>query len=316
MAVLSSDGADAEMNFIDPQLESALVGWRQMGDVKERSAADNIHFEQRVSAARQQKFEGEAVGSVNAASLRKAHIDYWKTFVVVDDGIPDTFEATLTPADLGNIDETQKIVRIESLVRPLQAHGITFEELKKVYDNNEAAVVEGFLRVWNQSNLRDSRPAFAAFKDEVREDLARADWPSRLRDRLGLAHYDCAAGPIPVSLMEYSVAEVIALAAAKGVPSPFAAPTVLDSGPWPFFFPSPPELCCGRTMALYEVADDKDLLAELLHFRMTYKLEHLVRLDEIRVAPRAFDLRRLRNHHLFALHVACGRDSYGEEIPA
>jgi hypothetical protein len=69
-------------------------------------------------------------------------------------------------------------------------------------------------------------------------------------------------------------------------------------------------------MALYEVQDDKDLLAEILHFRITYKREHLFRLDEIRTPPNAFDLRGLRNHHLFALHVASGRDDYGEEIPA
>jgi len=116
--------------------------------------------------------------------------------------------------------------------------------------------------------------------------------------------------------MEYSVAEVKAAAASfAGMPA-FTVPTVFDSGPWPYFFPAPRELSCGRTMALYEVADDKELLAEILHFRITYERKHLVRLDDIRIPPHSFDLKSLRNHHLLALHVAAGRDDFGEEIPA
>lgn len=194
-------------------------------------------------------------------------------------------------------------------------HGITLDRLREAKASNETAVIDGFLATWNASNIRDWRPAFAAFKDEVLDDLRRPDWPSRLRDRLGLAHYDCAVVPIPIALMEYSVAEVNIAAANFAGASAFAAPTVFDSGPWPFFFPAPLELSCGRTMALYEVQDDNELLAEILHFRVAYTREHLVRLDEIRTPLNQFDLRGLRNHHLLALHVAAGRDDFGEEIP-
>ena len=48
------------------------------------------------------------------------------------------------------------------------------------------------------------------------------------------------------------------------------------------------------------------MLAEILHFRIAYKREYLVRLDEIRTPPNAYELRGLRNHHLLALHVASG----------
>jgi hypothetical protein len=304
------------MLFNDPQLQNALAQWRQMAEALKRSEADNIWFEQRVSAARQQVFEQEASGASNAVSLCKAHTDYCKTFVQVDGEVPHTFVAALKPADLGPIDEMQRIVRIESLVRPLRAHGISFEELKNAFEKKEMTVVDGFLGAWNGSNLRDWRPVFGVFKDEVMDDLTEADWPTRLRDRLGLAHHNCADGPIPIALMEYSVAEVRTAATAFAVSSAFTAPTVLDSDPWPYFFPAPPELCYGRTMALYKVADDKDLLAEFLHFRIVYKREHLSRLDEIRMPPNAFDLRELRNHHLLALQLASGREDYGEEIPA
>jgi hypothetical protein len=116
--------------------------------------------------------------------------------------------------------------------------------------------------------------------------------------------------------MEYTVAEVRATVASVAGIASFTAPTVLDTDPWPFFFPAPADLACGRTMALYQVASDNDLLAEILHFRITYRREHLARLDEIRTPPNPFDLKVLRNHHLLALQIASGRDDFGEEIPA
>src|SRR4051794_27844299 len=100
------------MRFNDAQLQSAIVGWRQIPDVLKRSEADNIWFEQRVSAARQQAFEGEANGAADASALRRAHIDYFRTFVQVDEDLPHTFVTALGPADLGAIDDAQKIVRI------------------------------------------------------------------------------------------------------------------------------------------------------------------------------------------------------------
>ena len=183
------------MRFVDTKLQEALINWRISREVRERSAADNIWFEQRVSASRQEAFEREAIGATDHNSLRKAHADYWSEFIRVDEEeIPHTFQSALAPAGLGSIDDMQKIVRIESLTRPLAKHDITFERLREAVTNNETTVVEGFMATWNASNIRDGRPAFATFKDEVIDDLGRPDWPTRLRDRLGLAHYDCADG--------------------------------------------------------------------------------------------------------------------------
>jgi hypothetical protein len=187
--------------------------------------------------------------------------------VRVDEDTPHTFLATMSPADLGIIDEMQTIVRMESLARPLARHGLTFERLRDAHVNNETAVIDGFLATWNASSVRDWRPAFAAFKDEVTDDLSRTDWATRLRDRLGPAHFDGSGVSIPIALMEYSVAEVRKTATDFGLACAFTAPTVLDSGPWPFFFPAPPELNCGRTLALYEVADDASPYLERLGSR-------------------------------------------------
>lgn len=67
-------------------------------------------------------------------------------------------------------------------------------------------------------------------------------------------------------------------------------------------------------MALFEIDSDEDLVVELLHVRLTYRAEHIIRLGEISLAPAPLALARLRNHHLMALHLASGRDDFGEDM--
>lgn len=67
-------------------------------------------------------------------------------------------------------------------------------------------------------------------------------------------------------------------------------------------------------MALFEIDSDEDLVVELLHVRLTYRVEHIIRLGEIARAPAPLALTRLRNHHLMALRLASGRDEFGEEM--
>jgi hypothetical protein len=141
---------------------------------------------------------------------------------------------------------------------------MTFDRLRQAIDQNEVHLVDSFLRSWDY--FRDWRPAFAAFRAEVLDDLAEPDWANRLRDRLGLAQYDCSDGSVPVALMEYTVGEAAAAAQAAGSACFATAPTVVDSKPWPYFFPAPAGLTCGRAMALFEVENGEGLLAELLHF--------------------------------------------------
>jgi hypothetical protein len=162
--------------------------------------------------------------------------------------------------------------------------------------------------------MRDARPVFATLRSAVAEDLDSVEWPERLRDRLGLAHYDASAGPEPIALMEYRVEEIIEAAKNARTACALTAPTFMDSGPWPYFFPAPTELDCGRAMALFEIGSDHDLVVELLHVRLTYRREHIAKLGEIRLPPAPLALPRLRNHHLTALRLASGRDEFGEEM--
>jgi|HubBroStandDraft_1064217.scaffolds.fasta_scaffold00299_9 hypothetical protein len=275
---------------------------------------DNLWFEERVSTVRQAVFEDAVRGAQSPDDLKRRHTDYWNEFVKVDEGVAHTFLQSLEPADLGDLHETQKIVRVERLDRPLGKAALSFDRLKRAVERNETEIIDGFLRTWHNSNIRDWRPAFAAFKDELSDTLLDHNWPESIRNRLGLAHFDCTSGPIPIALMEYSIDEVRKAANAQAGCCAVAAPTALDSMPWPFFFPAPRDLTCGRTMSLIAVDHERELLAEILHFRITYRREHISRLGEIRNPPEAFDIADLRNRHLLAVQLASDRDVFGAEI--
>jgi hypothetical protein len=215
-------------------------------------------------------------------------------------------DKVMVPASLGEIDEAQHVVRLESLIRPLENSGFLLDELIAAHAEGDADFLDEFLALWNES--RDARPAFATFKREVVEELAAADWPDRLRDRLGLAHYDAASGPVPVALMSYPVSDVLAEAPSKDA---FTVPTVLDSRPWEHFFPAPRELMCGRAMALTPCDGDETLVAEFLHSRISYRREHMLKIGQITTPASIPDIATLRELHLLAVQIASGREDFG-----
>ena len=309
------------MRFNHPDLQAALEAWRLNPDIRGRANADNIWFEERVSPPRLAAFE-TTVGSVaDFETLRRKHIDYVYNFVEVEEGVPHTFDADLQPTLLSPIglDPEQTIVRLESLVRVLGRWPVApdmepFDALRNAIATGETDTVDRFLMVWNNTNVRDHRPAFAAWKDQLSAELDADDWPDRLRDRLGLEHYNCAFGPVPVALMEYKVRDVM-LAARAASSAAIVAPTALDTRPGPYFFPSPRELPYGRVMSLAPIFSDDNLLAEMLHVRLPYRPNHIARLGTIVRQPAPHDLKELRNRHLAAIRVASLREDFGEEIP-
>ena len=78
---------------------------------------------------------------------------------------------------------------------------------------------------------------------------------------------------IPVVMMVYSVREVTAAARADAVP--MTCPTVLDSKPWPYYFPAPVAIPYGRAMALRTDGGEESLQPELLHTKIKYKRSHI-----------------------------------------
>jgi hypothetical protein len=300
------------MKFNDPTLDCALSHWQGSADLVERCCADNVRFEERVSLQRQAFFEAEALA--DPGELARKLEDYSRTYVTVDGEPPHTFIKDLGPDDLGDLEDTQVIIRYERISRPLGDAGLSFEDLNTAFVDGDTATLDAFIDVWNNSGSRDWRPMFGAFKDELADVLPPADWIMLLRDRLGLAHHSCTAGAVPIALMAYTVAEVKKSAAAYPSACAFTAPTVLDQGPWPFFFPAPSEICGGRTMSLNAVRDETYLLSEILHFRIPYRRRHLSALGMLSAPLPPFDLMKLRNHHLLALQIVSGRSDFGQEM--
>lgn len=303
------------MRFADPALQIALDAWRRNPVDRERAMADNAWFEERVSEERRAIFEAEVANAHAPAELPDKQTWYFKNILCQGDPVPHTFQDAFEPARLSPVqpEPHQSIVRLEDLRFPLERHGMNYTDLYECWRKRDMAVVDKFLSVWNEA--RDVRPAFATWKDMVLEELKAADWADRIRDRLGLGHYDPENAPIPVVLMQYTVKEVFEQAARLGVTQPFTAPTVLDGGPWPYFFPSPAGLAYGRCMPLVKTDGEHQLLAEMLHIRLPYRFDHIAAFGEIRRRLPERDMREARNDHLTVLQIESDRFDFGEEIP-
>ena len=159
------------MRLSDSKLQAAVAAWRTAVDAETRSKLDNIWFEERVNTTRQEAFEAVIGSVVTWEDLRKGHADYYDTFVKVGDGLlPHTFMTDFVVRDLSRIDEKQKIIRIEGIYRPLSAAAISLDRLQTALGAGEFDIIDLFLRTWNDSSIRDARPAFATLKSAVADD--------------------------------------------------------------------------------------------------------------------------------------------------
>jgi hypothetical protein len=305
------------MQFIRNDLQAATARGRAATDLKIKAKVHNIDFDERVGADRLNELEGSIPAlAPSGAALLDALIDDVKTrFEVTDDRIPATFGASNSTASLPDL-PPQRLVRLETLDWILPLWGGSFDALSKAHlggSGPEKALVEKFCDLWNDE--RDNRPCFAAFKDQLLPDLAEADWANRLRDRLGLPYGPLPTGPHPVALMEYDTLDVIAQS--KGMPGAayrFCIPSTFDHRPAEQFFPTPRECGFGCPMSLGLIQDEKDLLAEIVHLRLTYSPRHLVKLGQITAPLPGTDFRTMRNNHLMALQLESGRYDFGAEL--
>ena len=296
-------------------------------DTIEAAVADNCRFDERAGADRWQRFEDLLSALVSArgavewqdwTEANRLHLDRYCN--VPRPSVPDAFIEINRSAWLDGLSDNQTLVRIEALNRPLQNSGLDLGGLKNRLqradegDGDAGRAVRSFLDTWNQG--RDARPAFAAFYDEVQQESDDEDWPHALRDRLGLGHYGHAEGPpLPVALMRYPLADVYSAHAQQQRSSACALPTVLDGGMHQFFFPVPREHPYGATVHLQPDRADT-LTAEIVHYRIDYRREHLYRLGTITRPHRLDDgqLREARDLHLLALQVESGREDFGEAL--
>ncbi len=303
--------------------EEFLLRASRSDDVAVAAAADNCRFDERASDERWTAFEAlltpsGAIAWDDWAEAYRLHLE--QRCNVARPAVPDAFLDVNQGAWLSGLSENQSLVRIEDLSRALQASDLDLEGLGDLLqradggDDDASQAVRGFFRAWNER--RDARPAFAAFWDEVQDELNDGDWPHALRDRLGLGHYGHSESqPQPIALMRYSVADVHAVRERQPLRTACALPTVLDGGMHEFFFSVPREHPFGATVHL--APDQADTLtAEVVHCRIDYERRHLCRLGEItrRRRPDGEQLREARDLHLYALQEACGREDFGEPL--
>ena len=314
----ANSGAMQTMNFTDPELSTLLDAWAASPDLRERAEGHNIVFEERLDQHRLDSFEHSlSTPCSDHVDLKRKLNDFFETyFRVTAPNVPPTFQSQNTGASMGPLSPEQKLVRIEDITGVISNSRYSLADLDRSLSSADPAVsalLEMFLDQWNLA--RDRRPTFAAFKDQLWPEINDAAWPHKLRDRLGLADYGVAGGPLSVALMEYTVDEVLGEAAdSPDIAHPFCVPTFLDARPNSRFFPTPKDLPAGAPMALFEIWSDEDLIAEVLHSRLSYRRHHIKMFGEITVDGPEVDFRTLRNNHLAALQVAAVRDDFGEEL--
>ena len=315
-----------------PNLSPLLDDLLGSSDVVLRARAENFRFEERVGRTRQERYEsGYGPASASYEDWLDSHMNYLSESVYTV--LPETFlslnaEATLPAAVASELGEEQVLVSIESLDHALGETKIgslaDLENILAIYNNHRRdpnltagdakALLQEVCRSLNQ-NPYAVRPRFAAFSEELADDIAASDWTSRLRDRLGLAHLPPtkAYGPFPVALMRYTVKEVTARAQTLNADHPLTVPTVLDAEPYEIFHPSPREQNYGRTLNLAGAGNCDQLASEVLHLRMDYAPSHIWKVGAIttRANTPPAQLARLRGDHLACLQLLSGRDDFG-----
>lgn len=299
--------------------------------VDEAAVADNCKFDERADDLRWKAFadclphdDHARLNFGDWGEANKTH--YEKRVTVISNSTPDAFLGINRSAWLEGLAPEQELVRLETLDWPLASVWNTdFTALKALHEapasqHDAKQTLALYFDNWNSK--RDNRPAFAAFLDEVQVEVENADWPHRLRDRLGLGHYSPERGTkIPVALMRYSLQEALNTKARRSLPTASALPTVLDGGMHPYFFPVPREHAYGATLHLGNGKADQ-LTAEILHCRIDYQPKHLWKLGWIErphdfhetAADRDARLRGARDLHLMELQIACEREEFGEEL--
>ena len=176
---------------------------------------------------------------------------------------------------------------------------------------------EAILEEWDRS--LDLRPVWATFWEDVKTIFGNSptddnsDWPDKLRDWVGLYHFDPAkrGREIPLFVFRYSVRDLPRLKGGRDS-RPLAVPTVLDGRFSEAFCPSPKGQPSGHVVGLG--ADDDVLRREVLHPALPFRAKNLFRAGIV-TRPVPVDLTAARRKHLDNLRYTISEDyfTYAEE---
>jgi hypothetical protein len=111
--------------------------------------------------------------------------------------------------------------------------------------------------------------------------------------------------------MEYTALEVFAQARPKALDRPFALATVLECQNNPAFFPVPRGAASGFTVDISSGAASLPAVREILHVRLDYRNQHVVRFGRLSGPETTPDLALSRERHLMALRAMTGRPDFG-----
>lgn len=299
---------------------------------EECAVYENFTIEERVADVRLQRY-GSALGYAPLPDLdtlwqqhRTRYLDEYQ-FVEKDDGaFPDTFNDALNSTNFwAGIDDNVVLYRLEQVSWALKGSSVDQVEFERsvreatAKPNTANALLQRVVGEWN--DRRNLYPSFATTSDEVVDLLAQPDWANRLRDQLGLGHFNPAPGHTEaVLLMRYTVKEVRAANVARV--QGFCIPSVLDGTLNPCFFPTPAR--AGTAGAVYEqgravnlapalTESDYRMGLELIHSYLDYRPKHIVRWGLIS-RPYQADLAQVRRWHLSWLRLNCDRDDFSCEL--
>ena len=214
-----------------------------------------------------------------------------------------------------DIEPNQKLIRIERVDEILAGAGCDFEMLRQALQPRSADEALKTVLADQWKCYPGARPSYVAFKSEVADDLKAADWLLRLRNRLGLGYFAPAAGERQsFVVMEYKVSDVSSeweRLRSSGAERPFAFPTVLEAPGSPHFFPSPVDAASSFAVDLSEPDRARPPICELLHVRISYRAEHLVRAGQLVGPLPPVRLSAARDAHLDRLRSVSGRSDFG-----
>ncbi len=298
-----------------------------------RAYGHNLHYETKVSAARQRKFEEElrhvtdrdlsdeertARQSILAGQRR-----YNEFHVKTRLRDPDTFHSDNAPAAYHGMEDNVLLVRLEMIREALDASHVSFADLQRAMsplpqhrNPDQLATIRTFVDGWN--GWADLRPQFAARYEEVKADTEASDWAERLRTKLGLAHFSPrGSAPLRVALMIYRASDVVRTCARRaGIVHIFTRPTAIDQPPWQHFFPVPTNMEGGRCMPLVSSPARGKLFCEILHPKFDYRPDHLIKVGELTTPAPEEGLKALRNWHLARLRQVSGESDFGGMMEA
>jgi hypothetical protein len=299
------------------------------GVFAESAPASNFLLEERLPLPREGRFLAAPPGPPPAGWDSPWWLQTFGNHFNVNIALPArrALEVTTFAGENGDnhlpLESHQDVVRLESLRGLHNVYPGDFaslaelaSELRALVESRQPGKSGSFsddrrsrLALWlDELNLRrDARPAFAAPFGEVEPLLANADWPTHLRNVLGLSHlWGTPSQPLLVILCRYNLSRVERAARKAKTAAWAAVPTVLEAGsqrgPGTAFFPFPKAAGAvnpfgfGVTVSL-SPTNGLDYKSELLHFRLDYKLDDFAMVGEVTDEVNDDQLQAARQRH-------------------